>query len=201
MRRSRPRTASRRRSVSTAIRRCARRSCVVSRRRSPVERLRSAQEQESGVRGAAWIDAVFGAVANIENTRAQLDAADVEAAVEAIVGARRVLILGAGSSAFLTGLMEHGLSVCHDNVQSLALLGGPSHAARRHGRLARSRDRARVSALREGHHRTGPSRGARCARAGHLRRPAIAACADRVAEPVRQGRARFAATSEAPCSR
>ena len=27
--------------------------------------------------------------------------------------------------------MEHGLSVCHDNVQSLALLGGPSHAARR----------------------------------------------------------------------
>ncbi|AWV01705.1 MurR/RpiR family transcriptional regulator [Burkholderia sp. JP2-270] len=98
----------------------------------PVERLRSAQEQESGVRGAAWIDAVFDqAVANIENTRAQLDAADVEAAVEAIVGARRVLILGAGSSAFLTGLMEHGLSVCHDNVQSLALLGGPSHAARR----------------------------------------------------------------------
>ncbi|AOI62821.1 transcriptional regulator [Burkholderia territorii] len=102
----------------------------------PVERLRSAQEQEQeheqGVRGAAWIDAVFDqAVANIENTRAQLDAADVEAAVEAIVGARRVLILGAGSSAFLTGLMEHGLSVCHDNVQSLALLGGPSHAARR----------------------------------------------------------------------
>ena len=98
----------------------------------PVERLRSAQEQESGVRGAAWIDAVFDhTVANIENTRAQLDAADVEAAVEAIVGARRVLILGAGSSAFLTGLMEHGLSVCHDNVQSLALLGGPSHAARR----------------------------------------------------------------------
>lgn len=98
----------------------------------PVERLRSAQEQESGVRGAAWIDAVFDqAAANIENTRAQLDAADVEAAVEAIVGARRVLILGAGSSAFLTGLMEHGLSVCHDSVQSLALLGGPSHAARR----------------------------------------------------------------------
>ncbi|NIF43191.1 MurR/RpiR family transcriptional regulator [Burkholderia sp. Tr-862] len=100
----------------------------------PVERLRSAQEQEQeqGVRGAAWIDAVFDqAIENIENTRAQLDATDVEAAVEAIVGARRVLILGAGSSAFLTGLMEHGLSVCHDNVQSLALLGGPSHAARR----------------------------------------------------------------------
>ncbi|RQS61579.1 MurR/RpiR family transcriptional regulator [Burkholderia sp. Bp8963] len=98
----------------------------------PVERLRSAQEQEAGVRGAAWIDAVFDqAVENIEDTRAHLDAANVETAVEAIVAARRVLILGAGSSAFLAGLMEHGLSVCHDNVQSLALLGGPSHAARR----------------------------------------------------------------------
>jgi DNA-binding MurR/RpiR family transcriptional regulator len=98
----------------------------------PVERLRSAQEQGSGVRGGAWIDAVFDqAVANIEGTRAQLDQANVEAAVEAIVAARRVLILGAGSSAFLAGLMEHGLSMCHDSVQSLALLGGPSHAARR----------------------------------------------------------------------
>ncbi|RQR66757.1 MurR/RpiR family transcriptional regulator [Burkholderia sp. Bp9126] len=98
----------------------------------PVERLRSAQEQEAGVRGAAWIDAVFDqAVENLEHTRAQLNATQVEAAVEAIVAARRVLILGAGSSAFLAGLMEHGLSVCHDNVQSLALLGGPSHAARR----------------------------------------------------------------------
>ncbi|OJB16413.1 transcriptional regulator [Burkholderia ubonensis] len=99
---------------------------------APVERLRSAQEQEAGVRDAAWIDAVFNqAVENIEDTRAQLNAANIEAAVEAIVAARRVLILGAGSSAFLAGLMEHGLSVCHDNVQSLALLGGPSHAARR----------------------------------------------------------------------
>ncbi|MBN3820275.1 MurR/RpiR family transcriptional regulator [Paraburkholderia sp. Se-20369] len=98
----------------------------------PVERLRSAQEHEAGVRGAAWIDAVFDqAVENLEHTRAQLNAPQVEAAVEAIVAARRVLILGAGSSAFLAGLMEHGLSVCHDDVQSLALLGGPSHAARR----------------------------------------------------------------------
>lgn len=98
----------------------------------PVERLRSAQEQASGGRGGVWIDAVFDqAIANIEGTRALLDRANVEAAVEAIVAARRVLILGAGSSAFLAGLMEHGLSTCHDNVQSLALLGGPSHAARR----------------------------------------------------------------------
>lgn len=36
-----------------------------------------------------------------------------------------------GASAFLAGLMEHGLSVYRDNVQSLALLGGPTDAARR----------------------------------------------------------------------
>ncbi|VWC55293.1 hypothetical protein BLA17378_01496 [Burkholderia aenigmatica] len=58
-----------------------------------------------------------------------------------------------------------------------------------YGRFARSRDRARVSALRDGHDRAGPPcGGARCTRAGYLGRPAIAACADRVAEPVRQGR-------------
>jgi DNA-binding MurR/RpiR family transcriptional regulator len=99
---------------------------------APVERLRSAQEQESGVRGSVWVDAVFDqAVVNLEATRVQLDPANFDAAVEAIVAARRVFILGAGSSAFLAGLMEHGLSICHDSVQSLALLGGPSHAARR----------------------------------------------------------------------
>ncbi|KDB08385.1 transcriptional regulator, RpiR family [Burkholderia sp. lig30] len=99
---------------------------------APVERLRSAQEQSPGERGGAWIDAVFDqAVANLEGTRAWLDRANVEAVVDAIVAARRVLILGAGSSAFLAGLMEHGLSACHDLVESLALPGGPSHAARR----------------------------------------------------------------------
>lgn len=160
----------------------------------PVERLRSAQEQEPGVRGAAWIDAVFDqAVANIESTRAQLDAADVEAAVEAIVGARRVLILGAGSSAFLTGLMEHGLSVCHDSVQSLALLGGPSHAARR---LYTADSRDLVIALAFPRYvkdtiELARRAAARGARARHLRRAAIAAGADRLAEPVRQGRAAF----------
>ncbi|WP_179400971.1 MurR/RpiR family transcriptional regulator [Burkholderia guangdongensis] len=99
---------------------------------APVERLRSAQEQEPGVRGGVWVDAVFDqAIANLEATRAQLDPSNVDAAVEAIVAARRVFVLGAGSSAFLAGLMEHGLAICHDDVQSLALLGGPSHAARR----------------------------------------------------------------------
>jgi DNA-binding MurR/RpiR family transcriptional regulator len=40
-------------------------------------------------------------------------------------------VLGYGASAFLAGLMEHGLTPYCANVQSLALTGGPSHAARR----------------------------------------------------------------------
>ncbi|WP_323117917.1 MurR/RpiR family transcriptional regulator [Burkholderia alba] len=99
---------------------------------APVERLRSAQEQDTALRGGELIDAAFGqAVANLEGTRARIDRANVEAAVDAILGARRIFILGTGASGFLAGLMEHGLSVCHDHVQSLALLGGPTHAARR----------------------------------------------------------------------
>jgi DNA-binding MurR/RpiR family transcriptional regulator len=42
-----------------------------------------------------------------------------------------VFVLGSGASAFLAGLMEHGLLPYHDNVQSLAMVGGPTHAARR----------------------------------------------------------------------
>ncbi|WP_183155748.1 MurR/RpiR family transcriptional regulator [Burkholderia pseudomallei] len=69
---------------------------------APVERLRCAQEREAGARGG-----------------------------DSLLAARRIFIVGMGASAFLAGLMEHGLSVYRDNVQSLALLGGPTDAARR----------------------------------------------------------------------
>lgn len=99
---------------------------------APVERLRSAQEQEAAMRGGELIDAAFTqAIANLERTRTQLERAHVEAAVDAILAARRIFILGAGASGFLAGLMEHALSVCHDHVQSLAMVGGPTNAARR----------------------------------------------------------------------
>jgi DNA-binding MurR/RpiR family transcriptional regulator len=99
---------------------------------APIERLRSAQELETEVRGGEVFDAVFAqALKNLETTHAQIDAANVEAVVDAILTARRVMILGAGGSAFVAGLMEHGLSICHDNVQSLAQFGGPTDAARR----------------------------------------------------------------------
>ena len=97
---------------------------------APVERLRSAQE--SLAPGDDLLDvSLQQAAANLHSTRTAIDSAAAEAAVEAIIAARRVFVLGYGASAFLAGLMEHGLMPYHDNVQSLALIGGPSHAARR----------------------------------------------------------------------
>ena len=99
---------------------------------APIERLRSAQELETPVQGGKVFDAVFAqALENVEATRAQIEGADVEAVVDAILAARRVMIVGSGGSAFVAGLMEHGLSICHDNVHSLAHSGGPTNAARR----------------------------------------------------------------------
>ncbi|MGH8781362.1 MurR/RpiR family transcriptional regulator [Paraburkholderia sp.] len=97
---------------------------------APVERLRTAQESLAA--GDDVVDASLEqAASNLHATRLAVDGAVAEAAVEAIIAARRVFVLGYGASAFLAGLMEHGLMPYHDNVQSLALMGGPSHAARR----------------------------------------------------------------------
>jgi DNA-binding MurR/RpiR family transcriptional regulator len=97
---------------------------------APVERLRSAQESRTN--GDELFSASLEqAATNLGTTRNAIDSAAAEAAVEAIIGARRVFIVGSGASAFLASLMEHNLLPYHDNVQSLALIGGPTHAARR----------------------------------------------------------------------
>jgi D-arabinose 5-phosphate isomerase GutQ len=71
------------------------------------------------------------AASNLQVTRGAIDIAVAEALVDAIFDARPVFVLGYGSSAFLAGLLEHGLTPYCANVQSLALAGGPSDAARR----------------------------------------------------------------------
>ncbi|SAL57581.1 MurR/RpiR family transcriptional regulator [Caballeronia telluris] len=97
---------------------------------APVERLRTALESPAS--GSQVFDASLEQVAsNLQMTRAAIDGGIAEALVDAILEARRVFVLGYGASAFLAGLMEHGLTPYCANVQSLALMGGPSHAARR----------------------------------------------------------------------
>ncbi|MBC8741131.1 MurR/RpiR family transcriptional regulator [Paraburkholderia sp. UCT31] len=96
---------------------------------APIERLRSAQETLAA--GDDLIDASLEQAANnLHATRTSIDRATADAAVDAIIAARRVFVIGFGASAFLASLMEHGLLPYHDNVHSLALSGGPSHAAR-----------------------------------------------------------------------
>jgi DNA-binding MurR/RpiR family transcriptional regulator len=97
---------------------------------APVERLRTALESPAS--GSQVFDASLEqAASNLQMTRAAIDGGVAEALVDAILEARRVFVIGYGASAFLAGLMEHGLTPYCANVQSLALMGGPSHAARR----------------------------------------------------------------------
>jgi DNA-binding MurR/RpiR family transcriptional regulator len=97
---------------------------------APVERLRTALESPAS--GAEVFDASLAqAAANLRLTQTSVDAAKAEAIVDTILAAPRVFVIGYGASAFLAGLMEHGLTPYCANVQSLALTGGPSHAARR----------------------------------------------------------------------
>lgn len=97
---------------------------------APVERLRSAQETPAsgaGLFGASLEQAEL----NLRLSRQSIDSAAAAAAVDAILSARRVFLIGSGTSAFLAGLMENALLPYLDNVQALATAGGPTHAARR----------------------------------------------------------------------
>jgi DNA-binding MurR/RpiR family transcriptional regulator len=96
---------------------------------APLERLRGKLEHPSTV-ADVFATALDESRRNIEVTRQNLDYAACEAAVQRIVGARSIYIAGFGASAWLAGLLQHGLdSSCHD----VRLMSGPSgitHAAR-----------------------------------------------------------------------
>jgi len=97
---------------------------------APVERLRTALESPAS--GAEVFDASLAqAAANLHLAQTSVDGAKAAAIVDAILAAPRIFVIGYGASAFLAGLMEHGLTPYCANVQSLALTGGPSHAARK----------------------------------------------------------------------
>ncbi|GAB1584400.1 MurR/RpiR family transcriptional regulator [Phyllobacterium phragmitis] len=96
---------------------------------APVEKLRSKLDQSAGV--ADVISAALADMAgNIERTRQGLDAQECTRAVEAILAARRVFIMGYGSSSWLGGLLLRNLELYCENVQLLANIEGSSYAAR-----------------------------------------------------------------------
>lgn len=96
---------------------------------APVERLRHELQQPSSCL-STMAAALEEDRQNLEATRQSLNAEVCDRAVEMILAAERVLVLGFGSSAYLAGLLQHGLDPYCAAVQSLAQTGGPTHAAR-----------------------------------------------------------------------
>ncbi len=100
----------------------------------PIERLRL--ERGKSASAADIIAAsLYEDQRNFELTRMSLSAEQCERAVQAVLKAQRVFIIGFGSSGFLAGLLQRGLSLHCTMVESLAGPGGVSHAARELSRI------------------------------------------------------------------
>lgn len=96
---------------------------------APVEKMRDELSRKSTcaeVMAASLADNV----ANLETIRESLPADVCEQIVTDLLGARRVLVAGFGTSGYLAGMLAHGLELHCSFVQSLAGIGGPSHGAR-----------------------------------------------------------------------
>ncbi|AOZ08962.1 MurR/RpiR family transcriptional regulator [Cupriavidus malaysiensis] len=96
---------------------------------APVERLRDELERPATA-AEAMAASLDDAARNLEATRRGLDADACERAVEAILAAHRVYIIGFGASGFLAGLLQHGLELHCRTVSSVSTAAGASHAAR-----------------------------------------------------------------------
>ncbi|MCF4127252.1 MurR/RpiR family transcriptional regulator [Methylobacterium sp. SyP6R] len=101
---------------------------------APVEKLRGDLEQPADP--ASVFDATFAAIGrNLEATRSSLDAGACARAVAAIQAARRVYIVGFGSSSWPAGLLARNLDLTRQDVHLLATVEGPAFAARAMRRL------------------------------------------------------------------
>src|SRR5690606_35349806 len=74
-------------------------------------------------------------IRNAERTLQNLDAGARERAVDIVLGADRVFIIGFGASGFRAGLLQRGLCMHLHACESLAGPGGVSHAARQMSRM------------------------------------------------------------------
>jgi len=96
---------------------------------APVERLRSKLEHSSSV--AEVCAGVLAEIQhNVEATRQALNPQACEQAVESILAARRVYVVGFGASSWLAGLLARGLDPYCEHVQSLATVESASFAAK-----------------------------------------------------------------------
>jgi DNA-binding MurR/RpiR family transcriptional regulator len=96
---------------------------------APVEKLRSKLERSATVPDV-FATALAGIQRNIASTRQALDARSCEQAVDAILKAQRIYVVGFGSSSWLGGLLQRSLDPYCDNVQLLASIESSSFGAR-----------------------------------------------------------------------
>lgn len=101
---------------------------------APVEKLRSSLEHPASA-ADVFACALAETQRNIELTRQSLDAHSGAQAVDAILQARRVYIVGYGASSWLGGLLQRSLGLYCDNVQLLASIESSSYGARALTRL------------------------------------------------------------------
>jgi DNA-binding MurR/RpiR family transcriptional regulator len=101
---------------------------------APVEKLRVGRDQPETVPGIVD-EALADIIRNIEATRRTLDGATCTRAVQAIRQARKVYVVGLGSSSWPAGILARNLDVNREDVHLLATLEGPGFAARTLRRL------------------------------------------------------------------
>jgi DNA-binding MurR/RpiR family transcriptional regulator len=101
---------------------------------APVEKLRNKLERPASV-ADVFDTALTDMARNLEATRQALDPSSCQQAVEAILGAQRIYIIGFGSSSWLGGLLQRQLDIHCENVQLLASIESSSYGARVLSRL------------------------------------------------------------------
>lgn len=115
-----------------AFRTCLMQEYEHTQSQSPAERLRSAQRSSEKLSNHAIVHAALDAdIANLQATRQLLTAEACERAIQSLLEAERIFILGMGTSAHLANQFEYGLSPYCQHVQSLAQVSGSVNAARR----------------------------------------------------------------------
>lgn len=100
----------------------------------PIERLRT-ERTRSATSFDVFCASLYEDQRNFELTRLSLSPEQCERAVQAVLDADRIFIVGFGSSGFLGGLLQRGLSLHCSMVECLAGPGGVSHASRELSRM------------------------------------------------------------------
>ena len=103
----------------------------------PVEKMRT-ELAHSATAAQIFAAVLEEDISNARRNLQMLDAGACERAVEAVLKADRVFIIGFGSSGFLAGLLQRNLCMVLHSVESLAGPGGVSQAARQMSRMTPS---------------------------------------------------------------